>query len=160
VVSLWDVSASFVVDGEADAGDAVGSQAGAPVEASVTIVEIPLEDLTGAPHAIVVQASVDAQPIVCGDLGGVMLGTDELPIALAPVGSSTWSGIALLDAASDGTTSVSLYLFEGAVSGSGLVGDDDDDGDDDRDDDDNPRGDDDGDDDDGDDGEDDRGDDD
>ena len=40
-------------------------------------------------------------------------GADELPVALDPVGLSPWSGVALLDDAGDGTTTVSLYVFEG-----------------------------------------------
>ena len=34
-------------------------------------------------------------------------------MALAPVGLSPWSGVALLDDVGDGTTTVSLYVFEG-----------------------------------------------
>ena len=115
VVSLWDASPSFLVDGEPDAGEPVGAQFGFPVEASVTIVEMPLDDLVASDHAIVVhrsEAEMD-DPLVCGDIGGVMIGADELPVALAPVGLSPWSGIAILDDEGNGTTTVSVYVFEG-----------------------------------------------
>ena len=115
LVSLWDASPNFLVDGEADAGAAVGSQSGFPVEGSVTVVEVPLADLVATEHAILVhrsQAEMDDY-LVCGDIGGVMLGADELPVALAPVGLSPWSGIALLDDDGNGTTTVSVSIFEG-----------------------------------------------
>jgi hypothetical protein len=115
LVSLWDASPSFLVDGEADAGAAVGNQSGFPVEGSVTVVEVPLADLVATEHAILVhrsQAEMDDY-LVCGDVGGVMRGADELPVALAPVGLSPWSGIALLDDEGNGTTTVSVSIFEG-----------------------------------------------
>ena len=115
LVTLWDASPSFLVDGVADAGDGVGSQGGFPVEASVTTVEMPLADLVATEHAILVhrsQAEMDDY-LVCGDIGGPTLGAEKLPVALAPVGLSPWSGVALLEDMGDDTTTVSLYVFEG-----------------------------------------------
>ena len=125
VVSLWDASVNFLVDGEAEAGPVVGATNGTQVEGSVTIVEMPLADLVASEHAIVVhrsQAEMDDY-LVCGDIGGVMLGSDELPVALEPVGLSPWSGIALLDDEGDGTTTVSVSVFEGpGIDTGGEVG--------------------------------------
>ena len=115
LVTLWDTSPSFLVEGAADVGESLGSAAGFPVEASVTTVEMPLADLLATEHAILVhrsQAEMD-DALVCGDIGGPTLGADELPVALAPVGLSPWSGVALLEDAGDDTTTVSLYVFEG-----------------------------------------------
>jgi hypothetical protein len=115
LVTLWDTSSTFLVEGEADAGDGVGSEAGFPVEASVTTVEMPLADLVATEHAIVVHRSQSEMDdyLVCGDIGGPTLGSDELPVALAPVSVSPWSGVALLEDMGDDTTTVSLYVFEG-----------------------------------------------
>jgi hypothetical protein len=115
LVTLWDTSPSFLVEGAADVGESLGSAAGFPVEASVTTVEMPLADLLATEHAILVhrsQAEME-DALVCGDIGGPTLGADELPVALAPVGLSPWSGVALLEVAGDETTTVSLYVFEG-----------------------------------------------
>jgi hypothetical protein len=115
LVSLWDVSPNFLVDGEADAGPVAGSDSGFPVEGSVTVVEFPLADLVATQHAILVHRSVAEidDYLVCGDIGGAMVGPDELPVALAPVGLSPWSGIVLLDDEGNGTTTVSVSIFEG-----------------------------------------------
>ena len=71
VVSLWDASVNFLVDGEAQAGAPVGSTNGTQVEGSVTIVEIPLADLVATEHAILVHRSqaVMDDYLVCGDIG-------------------------------------------------------------------------------------------
>ena len=124
LVSLWDVSPNFLVDGEANAGATVGTQSGFPVVGSVTIVESALSDLVASEHAIIVhrsQAEMDDY-LVCGDIGGVMVGPDELPVALAPVGLSPWSGIAMLDDDGRGTTTVTVSLFEGPGIDTGADG--------------------------------------
>src|SRR6188472_1833672 len=73
-----------------------------------------LSDLLDPEHAILVHRSRGAMDdyLVCGDIGGVMSG-DELSVALAPVGSSAWSGIATLEDLGDGNTEVTIYVFEG-----------------------------------------------
>ena len=92
VVSLWEISEDFLVDGEASAGTAPGSaaQAGSRVRGSVTSVEIPRFVLLGTPHAIVVHASADEMGtyLVCGDPAGPVIGTGDVPVALEPVGAS------------------------------------------------------------------------
>ena len=116
VVSLWDISEDFLVDGEASAGTAPGSaaQAGSRVRGSVTSVEIPRFVLLGTPHAIVVDASADdiGTYLVCGDLAGPVIGTGDVPVALEPVGTSAWSGVALLRDEGDGSTTVSVFMLD------------------------------------------------
>ncbi|CAN5797954.1 hypothetical protein BH23CHL8_BH23CHL8_14870 [soil metagenome] len=116
VVSLWDISEDFLVDGEPSAGTAPGSQAqaGSRVRGSVTDVEIARFVLLGTPHAIVVHASADDMGtyLVCGDLGGPVIGTGDVPVALEPVGSSPWSGVGLLRDNGDGNTTVSVFMLD------------------------------------------------
>jgi hypothetical protein len=82
------------------------------------MVEVTLEELLSAPHAIAVLASADdSTMIACGDIGGpVFRGT--LRIGLAEVQTSGYVGVATLTATGDQTRvliELAQNLFERTV---------------------------------------------
>ncbi len=82
-------------------GVAAGPATGIPVEAGFSLVELAISDIVAADHSIVVHASADdmGTHVVCGDLGGAAVDTGmgtALVVGLAPVGDSTFGGVALL----------------------------------------------------------------
>lgn len=95
-------------------GEAVGAASAITVESSTTTVDLALADIVAADHSIVVHASPDDMGtyVVCGDIGGATRGGSGLAVGLAPVGDSTFSGIAWLGDNGDGTTSVSVFINE------------------------------------------------
>lgn len=116
---LSDVSANPAVDGTPQAAPAPVGQPGAvPVETSVTTVNAALKDIVGGGEAIAVHESVDkiGTYLVCGDIGGTMLGASDLPVGLAAVGDSPYSGTALLHDNGNGTTNVSIFLTKSGAS--------------------------------------------
>ena len=113
VATLGDVTADFITDGAAAAGTLpVGAAPTAPVMASVTTVGLPLATIVSSDHSIVVHASAAdvGTYLVCGAVGGRTLGDTLLPIALAPVDGSGYSGVAVLDGSTTDTTLVTVYL--------------------------------------------------
>lgn len=95
-------------------GEVVGSGAAVPVDISVTTIESTLADLVAAPHAIVVHESAEniGNYILCGDIGGPMMGESDLPIGLAQLNESGAAGVAWLTDNGDGTTDVSVLMTE------------------------------------------------
>jgi plastocyanin len=125
VFPLSNVGADFSVDGTPMAGaETVGSTSAVPVDASVTTVKSSLADLVAGEHAIVVHESAAniQNYIACGDVGGAMLGASDLPIGLAPLNDSGYSGVAWLHDNGDGTTAVSVFLTEGEEAAGGETG--------------------------------------
>lgn len=115
VFPLSDVGANFVMDGTPMAGTAMmGAESAIPVKAGVTTVQAALADIVAGDHAIVVHESADAiqNYIACGDVGGMMLGPSDLPIGLAPLSDSGYSGIAWLHDNGDGTTTIYTFLTQ------------------------------------------------
>lgn len=109
------------------------------VDVSVTTVELPLDAILAADHAINVHQSADdmATYIACGNIGGHLV-EGSFVVGLGPVGASGYSGIAWLTDLGDGTTEVRVAIT--ASGASARMDDDDDmddmdDGDDDMDDD-------------------------
>lgn len=104
---------------QSPSGEAAGPESAIPVEAGFTVVELALSDILAADHSIVVHASADdmATYVVCGDIGGQAvdsgMGT-ALVIGLAPVGDSTFGGVALLLDMGDGTTGVDVFINDAA----------------------------------------------
>jgi plastocyanin len=94
------------------AGDAVGSDAGIPVDVSVTTVAAPLADIVASEHSIVVHESAEniGNYVLCGDIGGTMLGASDLPVGLRELNESGASGVAWLHDNGDGTTEVRLTV--------------------------------------------------
>jgi hypothetical protein len=121
VAPLGDVSAEFLVDGTPSAGQLpVGSTGAPPIAASVTTVAVPLVELVAGTSSIEIDADDGVTALVCGEIGGRLLGGTELPVALGPVEGSGYHGLAVLRDLGDGRTTVALYLTRdvaGAPSG-------------------------------------------
>ena len=112
VAELGAVSGQFLVDGTASASaESIGQATAVPVEASITTVALPLADIAAGGHAIVVHKSLDEMGvyILCGDIGGHTIGSADLPIGLAALNDSGYSGIAWLHDNGDGSTAVNLF---------------------------------------------------
>jgi len=112
VFPLSNVSGENLVDGEAMVGDVVGSDAAIPVDLSVTTVQASLADIVAADHSIVVHESEEniGNYVLCGDVGGTMLGDSDLAIGLGELNDSESNGSALLHDNGDGTTTVTLFV--------------------------------------------------
>jgi len=119
VYPLSNVSADYQMDATPMAGSPIGAESAIPVDASVTTVPASLSDIVAGEHAINVHESAEniQNYIACGDIGGMMMGTNDLPVGIAPLNDSGYSGIALLHDNGDGTTTVSLYLTESGAAG-------------------------------------------
>jgi len=104
-----------LTDVDAATGDVVGSANAVPVDVSSTTVQSSLADLVGSEHAIVVHESAEniGNYILCGDIGGPMMGTTDLPVGLGELNKSGASGVAWLHDNGDGTTAVSVFVTEG-----------------------------------------------
>jgi plastocyanin len=102
-------------------GDATGSDNAVPVDVSETTIKAALSDLVDGNHAIVVHESADniGNYILCGDIGGHMVGDSDLPIGLAELNESGAAGVALLHDNGDGTTDVEVYVTEKETSAAG-----------------------------------------
>jgi hypothetical protein len=89
----------------------MGSTSAIPVEVSVTTVQADLNSLVSSDYAINVHESADniGNYIACGDIGGMMMGSD-LAIGLGELNGSGESGAAWLHDNGDGTTTVSVFL--------------------------------------------------
>jgi uncharacterized cupredoxin-like copper-binding protein len=113
-------------DGTSDASAPVGSADAIPVAVSTTTVQTTLADLTRGAYAIDVHesAATTGADLTCGDIGGVVMGSD-LAIGLGEFNDSGYSGVASLHDNGDGTTIVSVYLTKasGATGSSATAGD-------------------------------------
>ena len=91
-------------------GETVGSSSAVPLETSVTLVDMPLEQIADGQHAINVHLSAEEIDtyIACGDIGGQMLG-DMLVIGLRELNDSEEVGIAVLQTMGD-QTQVGVFL--------------------------------------------------
>ncbi|MFN8592727.1 MAG: hypothetical protein U0031_14810 [Thermomicrobiales bacterium] len=89
------------------------AEKGEVVATSSTVVQAPLSDILGAPHAINVHKSMDeiAVYIACGEITGDSSAT-ELAIDLKELNNSGYSGRARLMDNGDGTTTVDIMLME------------------------------------------------
>ena len=86
---------------------------GEVVAQSTTIVEVALDDILGAEHAINVHLSpeeIDVY-IACGDITGTADG-GQLQIALDELNDSGYQGVAVLMEAGDDTTRVDVWLMQ------------------------------------------------
>ncbi len=84
--------ANLVVPG----GDAAEELASAPIGQSYTVVPVPLANLLGAAHMLVIYASPEETtvPVACSDIGGALGPEGALALALNPVNGSKVEGVA------------------------------------------------------------------
>ncbi len=100
-------------------GEEMGSEARIPVATSVTVLDVALEDILAAEHAINYHESEDnmANYIACGDIGGAVMtmpgmGDDgTLVIGLRSLNDSGIAGVATLQGMGD-QTQVAVFLGE------------------------------------------------
>ena len=114
VFPLSNVSSQFLIDGSPFAGaEPVGAASGIPVKISISTVPAALSDIVGGGHTLVVHESDGAiqNYIACGDVGGIMIGTNGLVFALAELNDSDYFGLARLLDNGDGTTLATVYIM-------------------------------------------------
>ena len=90
----------------------------APVGQSYTVVPVPLANLLGAAHMLVVYAAPEsADPVACSDIGGALGPEGALALALNPVNGSRAEGVAYFapTPADDGTAVTILLTGSGGV---------------------------------------------
>jgi len=112
VIPLSDVSGEFLVDGEASAGDTVGQETAVGTQGSVTMVDVALSDIIEGGHVVMVHKSAEEIDVYVagGDVGGVMMGANDLVVGLKELNESSLSGVAILHDNGDETTTISVYL--------------------------------------------------
>ena len=114
VSTLSPVSTAYVVDGEPMVvPEVVGSPNNVPVEYSSTTLPVSLAQILDGQFIVDVKVSEDdqANSVACGDIGGLMLGTSDLPISMLPIGDSGHVGTAWLHDNGNGTTTLSIALI-------------------------------------------------
>lgn len=119
VFPLTDVSSAMAMNGTPMAGSAMmGAGSAIAVESSETTVKAALKDLADGNHSIVIHESMAniGNYLVCGDIGGMMMGPSDLAIGLGTLNNSGYTGVATLHDNGDGTTLVTLYLQSSATS--------------------------------------------
>lgn len=122
VYPLTNVSSAMAMNGTPMASSsAAGAQSAIPVESSVTTVKAALKDLVDGKHSIVVHESMAKMGnyLVCGDIGGTMMGTSDLAVGLGALNNSGYDGIATLHDNGDGSTAVTIYLKSTSMPASG-----------------------------------------
>jgi hypothetical protein len=107
VIPLTDVAAPT--------GEHVGPESAHGVRTSLTVVDMPLQEIIDGGHAINVHESADAIDvyIACGDVGGAPDDQGNLFIGLVEQNDSGYSGTAWLHDNGDGTTTVTVFLALG-----------------------------------------------
>jgi len=114
VFPLNDLGGENATNGTPMATEPMGSTSAIPVDMSLTTVDSALNDLLDGNHAIVVHESKEniQNYILCGDLGGTVVGGTDLAIGLGQLNDSGYSGVAWLHDNGDGTTSVTVFATE------------------------------------------------
>ena len=116
---LSDVSAQFLMDGEAQMTPAMGQATAIPVEASfTTAVPLAYADLFATPHSIVVHKSAEeiGTYILCGDIGGPEIGSTDIAVGLGALNDSGYTGIATIHDNGDSTVKVSVFITTGQAA--------------------------------------------
>jgi len=119
VFPLNDLGGDNATNGTPMATEPMGSTSAVPVDLSMTTVDSALNDLLDGNHAIVVHESKEniQNYILCGDLGGTVIGGTDLAIGLSQLNDSGYSGVAWLHDNGDGTTGVTVFATEVSASG-------------------------------------------
>lgn len=113
VYPLTNVSSAMASNGTPTAGSTMmGAQGAIPVEASITKIQAKASDLADGNHSIVVHESMAniGNYLVCGDIGGMMMGSSDLVVGLGTLNNSGYTGVAWLHDDGDGTTTVTIFL--------------------------------------------------
>jgi hypothetical protein len=63
-----------------------------------------------------------ANYLVCGDIGGTMMGSSDLAIGLGTLNNSGYSGVAWLHDNGNGSTTVTIFLMSSSTGMSGAAG--------------------------------------
>lgn len=114
ISTLSPVSSTYTVDGVAMmAPGNVGSPDGIEVEYSNTTLPVPLAQILEGEYIVDVKVSEDDQgnSVACGAIGGLMLGSSDLPFGIAPVNNSGHYGTGWLHDNGDGTTTLAVTLI-------------------------------------------------
>ena len=93
-------------------GSMLGASSAIPVESSVTKIATKLAEIADGKHSIVVHESMAniGNYLVCGDIGGTMMGPSDLVIGLGTLKDSGYTGIAWLHDNGNGSTDVTIFL--------------------------------------------------
>jgi plastocyanin len=113
--NLSPISDAGLINGTAMAQDSeIGATNELPLQQSDSTVGVSLQDLVASDHSI--QVSLTAADmdnfLVCGSIGGRMLGQADLSIGLAEANGSGYIGVANLHDNGDGTTAVWIFLAQ------------------------------------------------
>jgi hypothetical protein len=114
VFPLTDVSSAMADNGTPMAsGTMMGAASAIPVQSSVTKIATKLADIADGNHSIVVHESAAniGNYLVCGDIGGAMMGSSDLAIGLGTLNNSGFTGVATLHDNGDGSTNVTIFLI-------------------------------------------------
>lgn len=93
-------------------GEVAGNNEAVVAEAAFTSIPQPLSELLAEDHAIKIHLSKERIEtyLACGDLGGAVDANGALIVGLKELDGSGWTGIAYLQPAGDGSTSVSVMI--------------------------------------------------
>jgi plastocyanin len=114
VSTLSPVSSTYDVDGvPMMVPGVVGSPDGVEIEYSSTTLPTTLAQIVAGQYIVDVKVSEEdqAHSVACGAIGGLMLGTSDLPFGLEPIDGSGHYGTAWLHDNGDGTTTLSVTLI-------------------------------------------------
>lgn len=117
--NLNPISEQGLVDGTAMAQyPEVGAPSELPIQQSDSTVGVGLQDLIASEHLISVSLSTDDADnfLVCGSIGGAMLGQNDLTIGLAEANGSGYIGVATMHDNGDGTTAVWVFLMQSSIA--------------------------------------------
>lgn len=105
---------------DAPEGDAAGAEDAIAVETSFTRLDLALDNILAADHAIGVFAADGETLVACGAVGGVVADDGSLTVGLRETDGSGVAGVAFLAPDGDETT-VTVFLAEGLAADSGAA---------------------------------------
>ena len=106
----WQIDDAVSIGVDQEEPEVIGLQASRVVTEATGTVDVSLDDLGGSEHVVAVHASPDefGTLVACGHIAGIK-DDGQLVIALAPVGESEVSGIAVLQEDGD-QTELTVYV--------------------------------------------------
>jgi hypothetical protein len=115
----WDFDNATPIGENSDDAEAIGSHATNPILETSGTIDTKLDDLGETAYSLAIHASSDdyATIVACGEIGGAKV-DGKLVIALAPVGKSLVTGVAIFDSDNSGVlglgdeqTKVTVYVM-------------------------------------------------